>query len=323
MRRREFITLLGSAVATWPLSARAQQPAVPVIGYLIGGSSADRLPVLEAFRKALKETGFIEDANLRIEYRFADFQFDRLPALAADLVRRSVAVIMTSGSVNTTLAAMAATRTIPIVFSLGSDPVQIGLVASLNRPGGNVTGVTTIGRQLKAKELELLRDLVPNARVIGFVVNPANPNAPSEVAELQALAQAGGWRLQVVSAGSETELDAAFATLAEQKAAVFLTSVDSIFNDRKGQIAVLAARYAIPGVSDPHVGGLMSYGASQVEAHHQAGIYVGRILKGAKPADLPVVQPTKFQMVINLKTAKALGLTVPPNLLATADEVIE
>jgi putative ABC transport system substrate-binding protein len=322
MRRREFITLLGGAAA-WPITTRAQQRAMPVIGFLNGGSATGRLPLVAAFRDGLKETGFIEGGNVSIDYRWADFQYDRLPAFAAELVQRQVSVIVTSGAVNSTLAAKAATKAIPIVFVHGSDPVEIGLVPRLSRPGGNVTGVTLIARELQSKRLELLRELIPNIRLVGLLVNPSNPNTKSEVGEMEALARAGGWRLQVVTAGTEAELDAALATLAQQKADAFLVSIDAIFGDRGSQITALAARYALPGVYDARAGGLISYGSSSSDAHRQAGIYTGRILKGEKPADLPVMQPTKFELVINLKTAKALGINVPLFLQQRADEVVE
>jgi putative ABC transport system substrate-binding protein len=311
MRRREFLTLLGgAAAAAWPLAGRAQQPAVPVVGFLDGGSAAGRGPVVTAILGGLKEAGFTEGGNVRVEFRWAEYQYDRLPELAADLVRRQVAVIVTAGAPNSTLAAKAATLTIPIVFAHGSDPVEVGLVPRMNRPGGNVTGVTFLSRELEAKIVELLRELVPGIKTIGLLVNPGNPNTRSETREMQALA-------------SEGEIDAAFAAMANQKVDAFISSVDQIFGDRAGQIAALAARYRLPGTGDPRAGGLMRYGPNTADARRQAGIYVGRILKGEKPGDLPVLQPTKFELVINLKAAKALGLAVPPLLLARADEVIE
>jgi putative ABC transport system substrate-binding protein len=323
LKRRDFITLLGGAAAVWPLAARGQQAGMPVIGLLDSGSAAERLPYVTAFRDALKEAGFIEDANLHIEYRWAEFQYDRLPALAADLVRRRMAVIFTSGAVNSTLAAKAATTTIPIVFMHGSDPVAIGLVPRLNRPGGNVTGVTNLSRELEAKRLDVLHELVPTIRALGLLVNPNNLNTKSELGEIQALADARGWRLLVVTAGNAAALDAAFETMAQQKVDAFAATVDALFTDQRNLIAVLAARYALPGPSDPRAGGLISYGARLADSYRQAGIYTGRILKGEKPGDLPVMQPSKFELVINLKTAKALGLTVPATLLVAADEVIE
>jgi putative ABC transport system substrate-binding protein len=322
MIRREFITLLGGAAA-WPLGARAQQPAVPVVGCLNGGSAAGRAPLVTAFLGGLKEAGFTEGGNVRVEFRWADFQYDRLPELAADLVRRQVAVIVTSGAVNTTLAAKAATLTIPIVFVHGSDPVDVGLVSRMNRPGGNVTGVTMVSRDIEAKRLEFLRELVPGIKTIGYLVNQSNPNTRSETREMGAVASASGFRLQVFDAGSEREIDSAFAAMAKQKVDAFANAVDQIFTDHARQIAALAARYKLPGICDPHAGGLMTYATSLADAHRQAGIYVGRILKGEKPGDLPVMQASKFDFVINLRVAKALGLTVPPTLLARADEVIE
>jgi putative ABC transport system substrate-binding protein len=322
MRRRDFITFLGGSAA-WPLAARAQQTVIPVVGFLNGGSAAARAAMLAAFLGGLKETGFTEGGNVRIEYRWADFQYDRLPELAADLVRRQVAVIFTSGAPNSTLAAKAATLTIPIVFAHGSDPVEVGLVPRMNRPGGNVTGVTQLARELEAKKLELLRELIPSIKTIGLLVNPNNPNTRSETREMQALASTGSFRLQVFNAGGESEIDAALAAMAQQKVDAFVYSVDQLFGDQASQIAALALRYKLPSTVDPHVGGLMTYRASPTDTQRQAGVYVGRILKGEKPGDLPVLQPTKFDLEINLKTAKALGLTVPPTLLAIADEVIE
>jgi putative tryptophan/tyrosine transport system substrate-binding protein len=323
MRRRDFIKLLGGAAVAWPLAARAQQPTLPVIGYLNGGSAAGRAATVAAFLDGLKQAGFTEGANVHVEFRWADYQYDLLPQLAADLVRRRVAVIVTSGAPNSTLAAKAATLTIPIVFEHGSDPVEVGLVPRMNRPGGNVTGVTTVGRETNPKRLEFLRELVPGIKTLGFLVNPGNPNTRSEIREMEARASAGGFRLQVFNAGNEDEIDTAFAAMAQQKVDAFVTSIDQVFGDRAPQIAALMARYRLPGNSDPRAGGLISYGASLADAHRQVALYVARILKGEKAGDLPVVQPTKFDLVINLKTAKALGLTVSPSLLATADEVIE
>ena len=327
MKRRQFITLLGGAAAAWPLAARAQRGALPVIGYLSSSSAAGSQPQLTALRNGLKEAGFAEGGNLRVEYRWAENRYDRLPALAADLVQRRVAAIVASGAVNSPLAAKAATRTIPIVFVTGSDPVDIGLVASLGRPGGNLTGVTLISRELFAKRLELLHDLIPNIRVIGLLVNPSNPNAKSEIAELQPLATAGGWRLLVVAAGTEADIDTAFATLAQQKADAFTIGTDAFFTNRRSQITALATRYAVPGIysarENVDAGGLMSYGSSVSEAWRQVSLYVARILKGDKPGDLPVMRPTKFELVINLTAAKVIGLKIPETFLARADEVIE
>jgi putative ABC transport system substrate-binding protein len=327
MRRRDFITLLGGAAATWPRVARAQQPALPVIGYLNSSSSESVPSSLAAFRLGLKESGYVVGQNVAIEYRWAENQYDRLPGLAADLVRRQVAAIVAAGAVNSPLAAKAATKAIPIIFLTGSDPVEIGLVPRLNRPGGNVTGVTVVSRELAPKRLEILRDLIPNASVIGLLANPSNPNSKTEASQMQTLARSGGWRLQVVAAGTASELDAAFAILAQQKADAFTTATDSLFTTRRGQIATLAARHAIPGIffnrENVVAGGLMSYAPSLPEANHQAGIYTGRILKGEKAGDLPVMQPTKFELVVNLATAKALGLAIPESFLLRADEVIE
>jgi putative ABC transport system substrate-binding protein len=323
MRRREFIMLLGG-VAVWPLAAHAQQPAIPVVGFLNGGTAAGpRGALADAFVAGLKEAGFSDGGNVRVEFRWAEYQYDRLPELAADLVRRQAAVIVTTGAVNSTLAAKAATLTIPIVFVHGSDPVEVGLVPRMNRPGGNVTGVTLVSRELEAKRLEFLRELVPGIKTLGYLVNPSNPNTRSETREMRALASAGGFRLQVFEAGSEREIDSAFAAMAKQKVDAFTNSVDQIFGDRTSQIAALAARYKLPGTGDPHAGFLINYTTSNADAHRLAAGYVARILKGEKPGDLPILQPTKFELIINLKTAKALGLTVPAALLATADEVIE
>ena len=327
MRRRDFFTLLGGAAAAWPLVARAQQPAVPVVGWLNGGSASGRAAQVTAFLGGLKEAGFTEGSNVRIEFRWADFQYDRLAELAADLVRRQVAVIVTTGAVNSTLAAKAATATIPIVFLHGSDPIEAGLVPRLNRPGGNITGVTNFARELETKRLDLLRKLLPDLKAVGLLVNPNNPNTFSEVGQMQSLASAGGWRLEVIPVRSESELDAAFATMAQHKVDAVLPTVDAIFGDFGERIAALLMRYALPAVGGRGFNGVngavIEYGPNPSERPRLGGIYVGRILKGEKPGDLPVLQPTKFELVINLKTAKALGLTVPAGLLAAADEVIE
>jgi putative ABC transport system substrate-binding protein len=327
VKRREFITLLGGAAAAWPLAARAQLPAMPVIGFLDSrspGMAANNLP---AFRQGLAQTGFVEGRNVGIEYRFAELQNDRLPALAADLVRRQVAVIAGVTTTQGALVAKAATTTIPIVFAIGGDPVKNGLVASLNRPGGNVTGVSYLTNELGAKRLGLLRDLLPNAGMIAALVNPTNPNAESDAKDLLAAAQSMGLTLNVLHVSSERDIDGLFATLVQRRASAFLTVSDPLFTSRRQQIAVLAADHKIPAIY--HVrdftvaGGLMSYAPNIYDVFRQAGVYTGRILKGEKPADLPVVQPTKFEFVINLKAAKALGLEIPPKLLAIADEVIE
>jgi putative ABC transport system substrate-binding protein len=326
MRRRDFITLLGAA-ATWPAAARAQQPRMPVIGFLHSGTAGANAQDVEAFRRGLAVSGFVDGREVKIEYRWADNQYDRLPALVADLIRREVAVIVASGAVNAALTAKEMTATIPIVFVGGSDPVQLGLVASLNRPGANVTAVTSIGRELLGKRLELIREFLPHATAISFLANPDNPNTAPSVQELEALARAGGWRLRVVPVRNEADLGTAFAAFRDIKTEAFLTGTDLFLSSAAALIATLAISYAIPGIHQsrrfPEAGGLVSYGAIPTESNRQAGIYVGRILKGEKPADLPVVQPTKFELVINLKTAKALGLAIPLTLQYAADEVIE
>jgi putative ABC transport system substrate-binding protein len=319
MRRREFIAGLGSAAA-WPVVARAQQAAVPVIGYLVSGSAElDYKIITVPFLQGLKETGYVEGQNVAVEYRYAENQFDRLPALATDLVRRRVAVIVTSG-LAATLAAKAATTTIPIVFATGGDPVALGLVASLNRPGANVTGIATLQAELGPKRLQLLRELLPNAGRFGVLVDPANPAIQSLIADLQTAARTLGLQLVVVNARTDSDLETAFATFSQQRVGAVLLYTST-------QLAALAARHALPAIylirEFALAGGLMSYGGSQGYINHQAGIYTGRILKGEKPANLPVEQATKLELVINLKTAKALGLTIPETLLATADEVIE
>jgi putative ABC transport system substrate-binding protein len=310
------------------LPARAQQGTSPVIGWLGARSPAESASVVAAFHKGLNETGYVEGKNVAIEYRWAQLQYDRLPALAADLVARRVAVIAATGGGISPLAAKAATTTIPIVFVAGDlDPVESGLVASLNRPGGNITGVTLMLTVLGAKRLQMLRELLPTAAVIGVLVNPSNPGSESETKDLQQAAQALGIRLEVLRASADRDLDAAFARLVERRAAALLVGNDSFFISRRDQLVALAARHALPTMyfvrEFAAVGGLMSYGTSNADAYHLVGAYVGRILKGASPAELPVQNPTKFQLVINLKTARALGLDVPPKLLALAEEVIE
>jgi putative ABC transport system substrate-binding protein len=325
MRRREFITLLGGAAVAWPLAARAQQGAMPVIGFLGGVSPTD---TTRALRQGLQETGYVEGENVAIEYRWAENQLDRLPALAADLVRRRVAVIVATGGTAPAVAAKAATTTIPIVFTVPEDPVQLGLVASLSRPGGNLTGVNLFVGELVPKRLELLRELVPAMTRVAVLVNPAYPaRAELQVREAESAGRAMGLQIQIFSAGSGPEINTVFASLARERPDALFVNPDPFFVARRVQLATLAARLAIPtsfSVRDPvDVGGLMSYGTNILDAYRQAGVYTGRVLKGAKPADLPIVQSSKFELVINAQTAFMLGLTVPASLLTVADEVIE
>jgi putative tryptophan/tyrosine transport system substrate-binding protein len=325
--RREFITLLGGAAA-WPLAARAQQPAMPVIGVLNPTSPEANVGRLDAFRQGLKEAGYVEGENVAIDYRWAQGQTDRLPALAAELARRRVAVIAAAAATSVVLAAKAATTTIPVVFAVGEDPVRLGLVASLARPGGNLTGINFFNSELIAKRVELLRELVPMATRVAVLVNPADAkNTRTTLKDVEAAARAIGLQIQVLDASTSREIDAAFAAIARERPDALFVNGDAFFNSRRLQLALLAARHAIPasyGSRDfPDYGGLMSYGTSITDAFRQVGVYTGRILKGAKPADLPVVQASKFELVINAQAARVLGLTVPPTLLATADEVIE
>jgi putative tryptophan/tyrosine transport system substrate-binding protein len=331
MNRRAFISLIASAAATpsvaWLRAARAQQATMPVIGFLNSASPTEFAAQLTAFHQGLGAAGYVEGRNLAIEYRWAESQYTRLPDLAADLVRRQVAVLVATGGLVACLAAKAATSTIPIVFNLGGDPVRFGLVASLNRPGGNITGVSFLINQLVAKQLDLLNQLIPAAAVIAFLVNPDNPLAVTDTADLEAAAGRRGLKLRVLSARSQADLEATFAALAGERAAALMVSSDPIFVASHAQIAALAARDRIPAMfgyrQGPVAGGLMSYGANIADSYRQAGAYTARVLRGEKPADLPVMQPTKFELVINLKTAKALGLEVPDKFLALADEVIE
>ena len=325
--RRELLAALGGAAAAWPLTARAQRPVIPVIGYLHSGSSAPYAHLVGAFRQSLKETGYVEGKNVAIEYRWAEGHYDRLPALAAELVGRHVALIVAQGGDPPVLAAKSATATIPVVFTISSDPVRLGIVGSLNRPGGNVTGFWPYTSLLGTKRLELMRQLLPANASIAVLVNPDNPNADLDVTELQNAARTLGQSITFVRARSETEIGAVFATLGEWRASALLINTDPFFLARRDQFVSLAARNRMPAIYAQRefvaAGGLMSYGADLADGYRQVGIYAGRILKGEKPADLPVVQPTKFEMAINLKTARALGLDIPPTVLAVADEVIE
>ena len=325
MKRREFITLVGGTVAMWPFAGRAQQSIMPVIGFINGASPQPYARMLSAFLKGLSEASYIEDQNVKIEYRWAQGEFDRLPALAADLIHREVSVIAATGT-PAALAAKAATTTIPIVFETGSDPVEIGLVASLNRPGGNVTGIGQLAVEVAPKRLELLHEMIPTARIIALLIDPTDPVSEKTTRGVQAAAQRLGLELHVLNVSAERDLDAVFANLIQLRAGALVISGGQFFNSRSKQLAAMALRYAVPAISpyvDLEANGLMSYGTSITDAYRLAGIYTGRVLKGEKPADLPVQQATKVELIINLKTAKALGITVPLSLIGRADEIIE
>ena len=327
MRRRDFIPLVGGGVAAWPLAARAQQSSMPVIGFLSSASPESYSDVVAAFRHGLKEVGYVEGQSIAIEHRWAHGQYDRLPALAAELVNRQASVIATTGTPSA-FAAKAATMTIPVVFEIGFDPVTVGLVASLNRPGGNLTGVTNLGVQVAAKQLELLHELVPTATTVALLVNPTNRTLAEAVSrDTQTTADKLGLQLHVLHASTEREIDTVFPNLAQLRAGALVIGADSFLISRSEQLAALTLRHRIPASfffrEFVVAGGLMSYGGSFTDAHRLVGVYVGRILDGAKPADLPVLQPTKFELAINVKTAKALGLTIPSGLLSIADELIE
>jgi putative ABC transport system substrate-binding protein len=326
IERRKFLaTLLGGTAAAWPLAAHVQQPAVPVIGFIDAGSAAERADFVAAFRQGLANAGYVEGQNLAIEYRWAEGQYDRLPQLAADLVRRRVSVIATPGTTDAAVAAKAATATIPIVFGVGGDPVKLGLVASLNRPGGNATGIHFFTVQLVAKRMQLLRELVPAAKRVALLVNPTDRTNESALGDVETAAV--GQQVLAFEAATGREIDVAFESLVREKAEALIVSGNAYFNARRVQLAVLAASYGVPAMyaqrAFVEAGGLVSYGAPLADAFHQVGLYAGRILKGAKPTDLPVVQSTKFELAINLNTARALRFEVPPTLLARADEVIE
>jgi putative tryptophan/tyrosine transport system substrate-binding protein len=327
MKRREFITLLGGAAAAWPLAARAQQPAMPVVGFLRSTAAAGSMHVVAAFRQGLSQAGFIDGQDVAIEYRWADGQYDRLPSLVADLIRRQVAVLVAGGGEPSALAAKAATATIPIVFVIGSDPVKAGLVASYNRPGGNITGINILTDTLEAKRLGLLYELVPQAATIGYLWNPHFTSAESQLREVREAARALAVQVRALPASNDQEVDRAFEVIAAERILALMVGADPFLDTRRDKIIALSARHAVPTMyqfrEHTAAGGLMSYGIDPPDLWRQAGVYAGRILKGAKPADLPVVQPTKFELVINLKTAKALHLVIPPGVLAIADEVIE
>jgi putative ABC transport system substrate-binding protein len=326
MRRREFMTLLGGAAGVWPLGARAQQAAMPVIGLLGSAIGSEWAPYVSAFHQGLSDAGYVEDRNVAIEARWANGQYDRLPAMAAELVQRQVTVIV-AFSTPAALAAKTATATIPVVFTTNRDPVEIGLVASLNRPGGNMTGSTNLALEVEPKLLELLHEAVPTAKIMALLVNPTNSNTETLSRSLQAAAGTLGVQLHVMNASTERDFDTVFATVRQLRADGLMIVSDVFFADQSRQLAALTIRYAVPAIFQyggfAAAGGLMSYTGSSTDEYRQAGVYTGRILKGEKPADLPVVRATKLELIINLKTAKALGLTIPQSLLATADEVIE
>jgi len=326
MKRREFITLLGGAAA-WPLAARAQQPAMSVVGFLNARSPIDTAHLVAAFRRGLAENGYVEGQSVTIDYRWASGQPDRLPAMAMELVDRPVVVLAATGGENSAMAAKAATSTIPIVFAVGSDPIKLGLVASYNRPGGNVTGINILTTTLEAKRLGLLHELVPQAATVGVLLNPNWPPSANQLRDVQDAARVVGLQINVLRASTDQEIDAAFETVAQQRIAALAVTGNPFYDTRREKLVALAARHAVPVIYQfrefTAAGGLMSYGIDLPDAYRQVGVYVGRVLKGAKPADLPVLQPTKFEFVINLKTAKALGVKFSDNLMSLADEVIE
>ena len=327
MRRREFIKLFGAVAAAWPVAASGQQPTIPVIGFLNVASANPFARFVAAFRQGLKGAGYIEGQNVAIEFRWADGQVDRLPAMAADLVRRQVAVIVTGGGEPSVFAAKAATSTIPVVFNVGRNPANLGLVANLGRPGGNITGVNIFTAELAAKRLGLLRDLMPKISVIAHLVNPNFPSTETNAREVEEAARVRDLQIILVKASTKNEIDAAFSTILQKKAEALLVGADPFFLSQREHVVALSVRYAIPAIYEfrdyTEVGGLISYGTSLTEAYRQEGVYAGRILKGEKPSELPVLQLTKFELVINLKTAKTLGLAIPSGVLAIADEVIE
>ena len=328
MRRREFLTLVSGSAAVWPLAARAQQPAAPVIGFLNPASSTEFAYRVAAFREGLAEMGYVENQNVKIEYRWGQHQYDRLPELATDLVQHRVAAIAATGGVPSVRAAKTATSGIPIIFTFEGDPVEFGLVASLNHPGGNVTGITMISSLIVPRRIGLLRDVIPGIKTIAILMNSTSPANKTEVAAAEQAARALGWQVSVLSAsGRGDDFDAAFQPLTQERADALVVCTDPVFESQRDQIIALAARYVVPAVyalrEYPLAGGLMSYGASITDLYRQAGVYVGRILKGERPADLPVMQASKFEFVINLKTAKTLGLTIPNQMQLLADEVIE